>query len=230
MQKMIHYWMRLGDIINCFPIAKRWSEEGHSVRLNCHPEYHAIFQCVDYVTPSAEQRLPEGALDLQVWPLRYDHYRASKQCWQDYVFGLAGMPDLAHAAPTFTNTHVDLAHYGLTVGEYDLLAPIGISQLWRPTPQQFYDAALKQAGMEHKRIVWLLPPGNKCGGMPYITARMLAELPGLIKHARKFFCVSSAPSIIAAGVRREYHCCYLPDFDGQDYRTFAGQTTVRLDL
>lgn len=219
--------LRLGDIIACLPIADALARQGHEVLFLCNAEYHDIFRCVDYVKPVSQQPPVSTLVDIQVWPDRYNDYRASGKSWQQFVYELAahytGIGLDIHTPPRFTNIDVDLASYGLVSGEYDLVAPYSISCEWRPSIGTVADAA-QQLGMT-KNLTVLAPYINTAG---FITARKLSDLPGLIHHARKFLTVNSAPNIIAAGVRKEWSCFYQPDYNGQDMRTYEGQQVIRV--
>jgi hypothetical protein len=225
---VIRYELRLGDIVNCLPIADALHQRGCEVLFLCRPEYHEIFRCVDYVKPVAFPVMGVTHLDLQVWPERYTDFRASKKSWQQYVYEIVaqemGIGLDIHSAPRFTNTEVDFDGYGLTEGEYDLVSPYGISQQWRPTYDNLLNAA-DLAGFDAVYAKYLVPPSMLLTPNA-VTARTIADLPGLIRGARKFLCINSAPNIIAAGVRKEWSCFYQPDFGGQDLRVFAGQNII----
>lgn len=227
MKALVKYRLRLGDIVNCFPICQELHRRGLEVWFDCLPEYHPIFECVDYVTPcfNREFNEPVLTLDLQVWPARYGDYRASGKTWQAYVFGLAGMSDERHQPPRFTNTSVDQASYGLKAGEYDLISIEGHSQQWRPTMSQAVEVAAS-LGFEFDRVYWLTTGAH--GYNKHIKARCISHLPGLIKNARKFLTTQSSPNIIAAGIRDGYHCFRLPDYGYQDERQFSNQTLVEI--
>jgi len=229
MRIVIRYELRLGDIVNCLPIADALHQRGHEVLFLCRPEYHDIFRCVDYAAPVVGAVKCDKLLDLQVWPQRYADFRASKKSWQQYVYEIAeqetGIGLDMRSAPRFTNTEVDFDNYGLTEGEYDLCAPFGISQEWKPGALQLQDAlidcgfAADWIWLNNKHCV--MPNGGRC-----LVAKTIADLPGLIRGARKFLCTNSAPNIISAGVRKEWSCFYQPDFGGQDMRVFAGQNII----
>jgi hypothetical protein len=228
MRIVLRYELRLGDIVNCLPIADALHQEGHEVLFLCRPEYHDIFRCVDYAAPVVGAVKCDKLLDLQVWPERYADFRASKKLWQQYVYEIAakevGIGLDIRSAPRFTNTDVDLEAYGLESGEYDLVAPYGISQQWKPT---WGEICLAMASVhfspQHCRVLCHYEQPDLASN---VHARRLSDLPGLIQHARKFLCINSAPNIIAAGVRKEWSCFYQPDFGGQDMRVFAGQNII----
>jgi len=44
---------KVGDIINCLPIANYYSDKGYSVEWECPVQYHPMFEYVDYVKPVA---------------------------------------------------------------------------------------------------------------------------------------------------------------------------------
>ena len=225
---VLKYDLRLGDIVACLPIADALAQQGHEVLFWCREEYHDIFRCVSYCKPiSIQQPGLSTLVDIQVWPARYNDYRASGKPWQQYVYELAahytGIGLDIHTPPRFTDTSVDLDKYGLVSGEYDLVAPYGISQEWRPSRLSFIKQ-IEAMGM-HPQYKVLTPP-YPAFSPSAITARKLSDLPGLIQHARKFLTTESAPHTIAAGVRKEWHYFKLPDYNGQEHREYAGGIAV----
>lgn len=223
----IKYALRLGDIVGCLPIADALAQRGHEVLFWCNEEYWSIFDCVDYVRPVGFCPAKAILVDLAVWPDRYNDYRASGIHWQEYVYGMAsliiGQRIDPQSKPRFTNTAVDLASYGLVSGEFDLVAPYGISQQWKPTIAATAIAAQNLGVYKNLKV---LTPYEDGAGDGFVCARKLSDLPGLIQHARKFLCINSAPNIIAAGVRKEWYCFRNPDFNGQDQITYEGQILV----
>ena len=88
---LIVYHLRLGDIARCLPIAKHFANQGHDVMLECLPEYHGLFEMVDYCKPLYPQNDHSGfhrVINLQIWPDLHEDFCASELGWSDYVYGL----------------------------------------------------------------------------------------------------------------------------------------------
>lgn len=61
---LIHQPGKVGDIINCLPIAAWYADHGHTIYWLCPEKYHSMFDYVDYVTPVAKRVRCDRYIDL----------------------------------------------------------------------------------------------------------------------------------------------------------------------
>ena len=215
----IEYWQRLGDVIRLFPLAKHFSDQGHEVEIMCSPIYHDIFKCIDYATPVIQLNSCDVVHKLEVWDsfnsntnqMRYADFRMSKKKWVNFIYD--DFKDVDHSNIQFTNIEFDDFEYDLP-SEYNMIAPCGQSQVFRWDSNEF----MKRVSEVHQSVENTLPSvflGDCQKG--FLQAKKINHLPKLIKEAHDFFCINSAPSIIAGAVREKhyYHFCE-PSFDFQD--------------
>ncbi len=213
MRICIVYHQRLGDIIRILPIARHLAGQGHSVYVECFAQYWGLFSCVSYVRPSDPKQRDKmrfgRVLELEIWPHRYDEYRASGKPWGDFVFGL--FPEFAqlNQRPEFDliDEQPPLQDYGFS-REICLLAPFGYSQ-----GKQHHAGALMEAcrrvakrpivfladeAQEAKLLTWRVPQSM------ILRAKSPAHLPRIIRDAEEMFTINSSPCIIAGAVRKEF--------------------------
>ena len=216
----IKYWQRLGDVIRLFPLAKHFSDQGHEVEILCAINYHEIFECVDYVKPTLCVKHCDIVHDLEIWnsfgsgsdQMRYADFRTSKKKWTDFIYD--DFPDVEDRRNIqLTKTCFHDADYDLP-SEYNLIAPFGMSQVHRWDINQIIKEA-QLALIEKGNDLPTLILGQGVEGA--LNANKLYHLPKIIKDATDFFCINSAPSIIAGAVRCvQYHHFSEPSFDFQD--------------
>lgn len=207
------YHQRLGDIIRILPIARHLANEGNEVLVEILPKYDSIFDAIGYARScQPEDRAAHNfdkVYDLQVWPFRYDDFRASGKSWSDYVFGLFPEFSEINRKPIFDRLDDGngLAHYGFNE-PICLFAPFGYSQ----TKRYKFDSLLAEArALSKRRIIMLVDPsqhrhlfelGVKENDM--LCAEKLSDLPRIICEAEDFFTINSSPCVIAGAVRKSF--------------------------
>ena len=228
---LIRYHERLGDVVRCLPIARHLANAGFTVYHECLPQYHRIFQNVSYVRPVAPGLgiSPDRVYNLQIWPRRYEAFRASGLPWWEFVTSLY---DELHGLPLHIEFDALPAHdlrakYGLPA-DYSLLCPFGYSQLHPVPPQEFF--ALHD-GLWSEGADYILADAHQREqlldqGWPaaHLLSADLADLPALIRDARHLLTINSAPDIIASAVRETWH--KIPEANPQDDVRFPGRQIV----
>ena len=197
--KIIKYQQRLGDVLRCLPACKYLADQGHEVLFDCFDQYHGVFDLVSYVKPLKELRLDAEIIDLEVWPNRYLEYRNSNKTWTDFVYG---HPLIEKADKT--NIVFDRLNDGPAFGlpkEYNLVAPFGISQGHQRNPLEIIVEARKKLG--EKNFYVLCPAGTSIKGLECFTANSVEQMARAIRDAQEFWCINSAPMVIANAVRKE---------------------------
>lgn len=199
MRYLLRYHLRLGDIVRCLPIAEYLDGRGNEVWFECLPEYHGIFELVDYATPIAPGEIPDEefdrVLDLQVWPERYEHYRSSEQTWGDYVFGLY------EEGRAVTDRRPRLSNIPECPIPPDmaLVAPAGFSQIENPTLEQMLDVVRNK----NLRSFLVMMPPCATDADYFWTAPSLPILAAAIKHAADLVTIDTGTNILAAAVGRK---------------------------
>ena len=193
--KTIKYSQRLGDIIRCLPACKYLADQGHEVFFDCLPQYHGIFEMVSYVKVGNKG----DVIDLEVWPNKYQEYRFSGKTWTEFVYA---HPEINKADPKdiLFDKLDDTPAKGLPK-TYNLVAPFGISQGHRRDPLQIIVEARKKCGADNFFV--LCQEGTEIKGLETYTAPSIPELARAIRGATEFYCINSAPFVIANAVRRE---------------------------
>lgn len=228
MTALIRYHLRLGDVVRCLALAQHLARQGAFVYVECMPIYHGIFAHVTYarpVVPGHEIRA-DRVFDLQIWPARYDAFRASGLPWWEFVTGLypefRGLPMRIEfdALPTERIA----ARYGLP-DNYALLCPFGYSQM-HPVPIGEFMRLRRRLWSDCADVV-LADPAQRdqllAQGWPpaaLLTAE-LSDLPAIIRDARHLLTINSAPDIIASAVRTSWH--KIPEGNAQDDVKHPGQ-------
>ena len=196
------YDQRLGDVLRMLPAAKYLQEQGRGpVFVQCFEQYRTALDCVTYAQWTDR---PQGeVIDLQIWPSRYEAFRASGQSWMDFVY----------ADPRITGADRTLVLDALPDGPpkglpetYNLLAAQGISQGYRYPMHQMMQAASHYLGP----YVFLHMPCNCKFNVPSWAASNIPDLARAIRHADKMLCINSAPAILASAVRRGRETYFLP--------------------
>ena len=210
----IRYWQRLGDVIRLFPLAEHFNRQGHEVKIICSPIYHEIFRCASYVEPGTLDEDFDRLIDLEIWDSfadnnnqpRYMAFRTMKKKWVDFIYD--DFPEVENRYKILF-TKIEFEDYFYEIPEqYNLIAPMGMSQIFKwPFPE------IQKRVYEIMDSTHDLNPTYVLGTKDVpgvLTAKKLYHLPKMIKDAASFFCINSAPSIIAGAVRENkyYH------FDG----------------
>lgn len=196
------YNERLGDVLRMLPAAKYLHEQGQGpVFVKCFEQYKTALDCVSYASWTDREQ-GEG-IDLQIWPHRYDAFRASGRSWMDFVYA---DPRIAGADRTIVlDALADGPPEGLPE-RYNLLCSQGISQGYRYEQHRVMQAAHHYLGS----FLYVHMPCNCKFGVPSWSARDVPELARAIRHADKMLCINSAPAILASAVRRGRETFFLP--------------------
>jgi hypothetical protein len=210
MKVTIKYTQRLGDIIGCLPIAKHFSFN-HEVFFQCAGQYHDLFELVDYCKPVLEA--PDGSIvyDIEIWPNRYNDYRASGLSWFNFIYKDFPQVDTKALFDGSGDLFTRLEFPSLDLSEIKVAFPSQFSEQSNPK-----EILLK---CPFKPNIIAVPP--KQHGWNYshklVKSFKLQELPGLIRSADKLFTVNSSPTIIAGAVRpTNYYHLRSTAFGGQD--------------
>lgn len=206
MIKIIKYQQRLGDVLRCLPACKHLADQGHEVLFDCFEQYHGVFDMVSYVKPIKEIRLDAEILDLEVWPNKYVEYRKSNKTWTDFVYS---HPMIEKADKT--NIVLDKMEDGTAEGlpeSYNLVAPFGISQGHKRNPLEIIVEARKKLG--DKNFYVLCPPEIKINGLNCHTAKDVKQMARAIRWATEFWCINSAPMVVASAVRKDKKVVFYP--------------------
>lgn len=199
------YDQRLGDVLRMLPAAKYLHEAGHGpVFIQCFQHYRSALDCVTYArwTEHAQGEV----IDLQIWPARYEAFRASGQSWMDFVYA---DPRIAGADRTLV---LDALPDGPPDGlpeTYNLLCSQGISQGYRYEQHRVFQAAHHHLGP----FLYVHMPCNCKFNVPSWSAQSIPDLARAIRHADKMMCINSAPAILASAVRRGRETFFLPQKD-----------------
>jgi len=196
------YLERLGDVLQMLPAAKWLHDQGRGpVHIACAPKYSGVLDLVTYATWTPE---PVGdVIDLQIWPNRYQEYRASGLSWMDFVYA---DPRIACAERTILLDNLpDRRPVGLP-DRYNLLAPHGISQGFAYP----LDVSLYMAKEKMGEFVLLHEPADCFYTVPHWSAASIVELALAIRHADQFMCINSSPAILASALRRGRLTYFLP--------------------
>lgn len=196
------YDQRLGDVLRILPAARHLHETGRGpVFVKCFEQYRSALDCVTYAAWT--NRVQGEELDLQVWPHRYDAFRASGQSWMDFVYA---DPRVAGADRVIT---LDALPDGPPEGlpeKYNLLCSQGISQGYRYEQHRVMQAAHHHLGP----FLYVHMPCNCKFNVPSWSARDVPELARAIRYADKMMCINSAPAILASAMRRGRDTFFLP--------------------
>lgn len=214
MKILIQYHERLGDVLRILPLARYFTEKENDVYIECKDEYADILKCVTYAKHKRIDDRYDGfdkVINRQVWPLLYEEYRKSGKWWEDFVFG--------ELAPEAVGERIllDNPFLGPDLGDYNIVAPFGISQIIRHDPIEVIRKAVKMYGSEN--LIVLCPPEITIGGIRSISCGKLYYMPHLIANAGHFLGINSSPALIASAVREKYDL--IPTGNKQDDYTLG---------
>ena len=219
---------RLGDIVACFPAARKLAEAGNEVDFCCFPQYHSIFRAVSYCRAVGTEALGkkqdyQRVYDLEIPRSEYDAFRAAKTKIRHYMYGkYEEFWPVRDELPCF-DCRPEINGYQLPT-RYALACPTGISQ----TPKVDGEWFRKQCAALSQDAWYVLtdrPDGSVGWGTP-LYAKSLDHLPRLIAGASTFVSINSAPNIIAAGVRTSWYQVYEAGFGGQSNYDAPGQIVL----
>ncbi len=226
MTYVLKYHLRLGDIICCFPAARYLKNLGHTVLISCNPEYHSIFECINYakpILPNVNVGKKAKILDLQIWPDKFSEFRKSGKKWMDFVY--SNCNDIKDADRKIV---FDTVKPSPIKEKYDLVAPFGISQATKLNAEKVIDKA-RELFQDDKKLYVLVPSKEELKTeLKTITANKLSELPGIIRDADKFLTINSSPNIIASAVRKCWCRIQEPSNNFQD--DFGHENSIIVSL
>jgi hypothetical protein len=200
--KTIVYHQRLGDIINCFPAARHFASQGEEVLIECLPQYASALDLISYAKWVAPGEGKGERIELEIWPNRYNAFRQSGLSWMDFVYQHSA---IAEADRKIVLDRVPDEPLSGLPNQYNLLAPLGISQGWNyPT----LDILQKAEELMGDYVIM-------CESQYYFhkrhwTAGSVVEMAQAIKHADKFMTINSAPAILASALRQYRTTYFLP--------------------
>jgi hypothetical protein len=218
MKILLKYHYRLGDVIRVLSLAKQLDEKGHSLYVECNAEYHSIFKICPYAMPVKPGQTPPPGfkfdleLDLQIWPNRYNYYRATKKPWWDFVTSLHpllyGMEFVNPFVEPYPHMPIDEA------SRYCVVANTGYSQEPKPDPR----AVTALAKSLYPGLTTLhLGKADMHGPETFFQATDLCHLVSLVKHAGAIVTIATSIDLIAAKVREGvYHVIPNLSFNGQE--------------
>jgi hypothetical protein len=204
--KTIIYKERLGDVLRCLPAAKLLADRGNEVFIDCYDQYAGVFDMVSY----CKQGNQGDQIDLQIWPTRYDAFRASRKPWHDFVYD---HPEIKDANKT--NIILDRLDKKPARGlpeNYNLVAPFGASQSDYRNPLLIIKNARQQLGKDNFYV--LTPPEIKIEGLDTYTAPSVLEMAKAIRGAENFWAINSSPMILASAVRSGKETMFFPQRNG----------------
>lgn len=207
----LRYLERLGDVCQLLHTAKKLTERGLKVYIECNPRYADILKAatfVGYSMPYAPEPT-ERIINFGIYAkgggseARYHAYRRSGMTWQQFVIdgcdetrGTGGPPPfdkLDWFSPDAYSLPRD--------GNYAIVVPGGYSQVTKTQPQAVINLAKRLYG--NAPLVQLTDKPTNVPGMLYV--RRLRDMPGLLAHAKHVLTINTSASIIAAGVRSSFH-------------------------
>ena len=141
-------------------------------------------------------------MDFQIWPNRYNEYRNSGQSYVDFMYSHSALMGVDRKL--ILDRVPDGPPSGLP-DQYNLLAPLGISQAWNyPT----LDILQKAEELMGDYVIM-------CERQYYFykrhwTAQSVVEMAQAIKHADKFMTINSAPAVLASALRQDRQTYFIP--------------------
>lgn len=170
--------------------------------MECLPQYSSALDLISYAKWVAPGEGEGEILDFQIWPKRYNEYRNSGKSYVDFLYD--------HPALHGVDRQIvlDCVPDGPPPGlpdQYNLLAPMGISQAWNyPT----FDIQQKATELMGGYLIM-------CEKQYYFhkrhwTADNVVQMAQAIKHADKFMTINSAPAVLASALRQNRLTYFLP--------------------
>jgi len=172
---------------------------------------------VDYATPTlAESRRSNynEAVNLQVWPNRFDEWQQSGCQLFDFVYGRFNDVDRTiRLAPA---PHIDVPE---SVSASTLVFPAGHSTTTRYQPELVIATA--KCRWPDDPIIVL---GEAAHGLTPVPS--IPHLVEYIRRAKNVLTINTAPTIIASAVRDSYHHVWEPVY--RENWTSPNQVSIRL--
>jgi hypothetical protein len=204
---LIVYHLRLGDIARCLPIAKYFADKGNKVWFECLPEYHGLFELVDYCTPLYPQNSRndfDRVIDLQIWPDLHQEFCQSEKNWSDFVY------DLLPEGKDINRQIVLNSPSIITPPElksWVLCFPTGYSQDKKIHPAEVIQAAHQIANGRP-----VLCAGKAAHGMAEFET--IEYMCAYIRDAQEVVTINTSTSILASALRKSWvHISDSPKHD-----------------
>lgn len=212
---------RLGDLLMCFPGCLFLARQGHEVFFECDSKYRDIFETVSYVRWAEKGIRVDRVIECTLGSvLEAEHV-------QDIIYRRhKAIAPAARQAPLFDRIRVPEG-YDLPKN-YVLFVPYAYSVPVPPAPKILAYIREKRGSLDGVFGLAEWNHGNE--GVPFIKARRLSDLPGLIRDAGDFFTVNTGPDIVAAGVRKSYHHFYTDHVGGHCNYSSPNQIVVHLPI
>lgn len=217
MKILIVYHLRLGDVARCLPIARHFAGLGDEVTIECLPEYHGLFELVSYcraASPGVDRAEFDRILDLQIWPNRYEDFRASGLKWADFVHGL--FPEGASIDRQIVLDVAPKCEVPPWLASTTLCFPTGFSQV---NPEPVGNVLSLAHVIAAGRPVVVV--GKSDHGMAELKS--IPQMCAWIAGARDVVTINSAPSILASALRKAYF--HIPECEQDD---FSHSAQIRL--
>lgn len=188
-------------MLQCLPAAKYLAQKDE-VQIECLPKYAGVLDLVSYASWVAPGEGKGERMELEIWPNRYNEFRDSGLSWMDFVYQ---HPAIVGADRKIVLDRVPDGPPAGLPDQYNLLAPLGISQGWNYPTLDILDKAEKLMGdfiilCERKYYFY----------KRHWTAGSVVEMAQAIKHADKFMSINSAPAILASALRQDRSTYFLP--------------------
>jgi len=188
-------------VLQCLPAAKYLAQKDE-VQIECLPKYAGVLDLVSYASWVAPGEGKGERMELEIWPNRYNEFRDSGLSWMDFVYQ---HPAIVGADRKIVLDRVPDGPPAGLPDQYNLLAPLGISQGWNYPTLDILDKAEKLMGdfiilCERKYYFY----------KRHWTAGSVVEMAQAIKHADKFMSINSAPAILASALRQDRSTYFLP--------------------
>jgi len=192
---IIKYWQRLGDVIQCASLGKQLVEQGRfdQVKIWCNPCYHDIFKMFPpTVTPCSQIPTDSSTIfDLEIWPHRYDAYRASEKPWWYFVTSLYPvLRGIKWASPFASGaSEMFLKKPNTFAAPTTLVFDTGFSQVPSLPPHKIMELALR------------LYPNTR---ITRIYCPSLVDLVTAVHDAKNVVTINTSVDFIADSVRTNY--------------------------
>lgn len=191
--------------------------------VECLPQYSSALDLISYAKWVAPGEGEGEILDFQIWPKRYTEYRNSGKPYVDFLYDHPALHEVDR------QILLDRVPDGPPPGlpdQYNLLAPMGISQAWNyPT----LDIQIKAEELMGDYLI--MCEKNYYFRRRHWTAQSAVEMARAIKHAIIFMTINSAPAVLASAVRREKTTFFLPQegaFAQDNIAPWPGRVDVRI--
>lgn len=170
--------------------------------IECLPQYASALDLISYAKWTEPGSGEGEILDFQIWPNRYNEYRNSGKSYVDFMYD--------HPALNGVDRQIilDRVPSGPPSGlpdQYNLLAPLGISQGWQYPTIDILDKAKELMGdfiiMCEKKYYF---------NTRHWSAGSVVQMAQAINHADNFMTINSSPAVLASALRKNRNTFFLP--------------------